>query len=212
MNHRQVTNRVIAYVDGFNLYYGMKDGGFKRYYWLDIQKMVLRLLRPNQHLNWICYFTSRVSSSPRDPLKSKRQSAYLDALGALGGFQIIYGHYLENARVCRTCGARWMVRSEKMTDVNIATQLLTDAFQDSFDTALLVTADSDLVGPIEAVRALFSTKRIVVAFPPQRTSKRLIQAATAYVQIRRNVLAQSQLPDPVVLPGGVSISKPVEWA
>jgi hypothetical protein len=33
---------------------------------------------------------------------------------------------------------------EKMTDVNIAVELLTDAFQDSFDVALLISADGDL--------------------------------------------------------------------
>jgi uncharacterized LabA/DUF88 family protein len=33
-----------------------------------------------------------------------------------------------------------------MTDVNIAVELMQDAFQNKFDTALLVTANSDLVG------------------------------------------------------------------
>ena len=39
-----------------------------------------------------------------------------------------------------------------MTDVNIATAMLTDAYRDRFDTALLVSADSDLVPPVRAAR------------------------------------------------------------
>lgn len=27
---------MIAYVDGFNLYFGLKAAAFKRYYWLDV--------------------------------------------------------------------------------------------------------------------------------------------------------------------------------
>ena len=45
-----------------------------------------------------------------------------------------------------------------MTDVNIAMELLVDAQQDKFDTALLVSADSDLTGPILKVRNLFPNK------------------------------------------------------
>jgi hypothetical protein len=30
--------RVIAYIDGFNLYFGLRDSGYRRYYWLDIEE------------------------------------------------------------------------------------------------------------------------------------------------------------------------------
>ena len=31
--------RVIAYIDGYNLYYGLRDKRWKWFYWLDIQAM-----------------------------------------------------------------------------------------------------------------------------------------------------------------------------
>jgi uncharacterized LabA/DUF88 family protein len=98
-----------------------------------------------------------------------------------------------------------------MTDVNIATELLTDAFQDQFDTALLVSADSDLVPPVESIRRLFPAKRVVVAFPPQRSSKDLQKSASAWLLIHETTLKKSQLPDPVILPNGFSLSRPTEW-
>ena len=42
--------RVIAYVDGFNLYFGLRAKGWKRFYWLNIRKVSEHLLRPDQTL------------------------------------------------------------------------------------------------------------------------------------------------------------------
>jgi uncharacterized LabA/DUF88 family protein len=86
-----------------------------------------------------------------------------------------------------------------------------DAFQDQFDVALLVSADSDLVGPVRAVRRLFSRKRVVVAFPPSRSSFALAQAANAQINIRRSVLSKSVFPNEIVKPGGVVLRRPSSW-
>ena len=32
--------RVIIYIDGFNFYYGLKTAPWKKYYWLDIVKVM----------------------------------------------------------------------------------------------------------------------------------------------------------------------------
>ena len=98
-----------------------------------------------------------------------------------------------------------------MTDVNIAVELMTDAFQDRFDVALLITADSDLVGPINAVQKLFGAKKIVVAFPPNRVSKALKGCAHGSLFIGRNTLAKCQFPREVVKPNGFVLRRPKEW-
>ena len=33
--------RVNAYIDGFNLYFGLKSKGWRRYYWLDLRALVI---------------------------------------------------------------------------------------------------------------------------------------------------------------------------
>jgi uncharacterized LabA/DUF88 family protein len=98
-----------------------------------------------------------------------------------------------------------------MTDVNIATEILTDAFQDRFETALLISADSDLTGPILAVRRLFPAKRVVVAFPPDRHSVQLARAASTSFPIGRRKIAASQLPDRVTKPDGFVLQRPAKW-
>jgi uncharacterized LabA/DUF88 family protein len=101
--------------------------------------------------------------------------------------------------------------NEKMTDVNIAVGVLTDAFQDRFDAALLISADSDLRAPIDAVERLFPGKRAIVAFPPNRVSKELRSIATGYISIGENELRQSQFPDEVVKPNGFILRRPAQW-
>jgi hypothetical protein len=200
--------RIIAYVDGYNLYYGLREKGWKRFYWLNIQAMVKHLLRPGQALVATKYFTT-IIKQPED--RRRRQAVFLDALGALGDFQIYYGHFLANEVRCHKCGHTHQAFHEKMTDVNISVELMTDAFQDQFDVALLVSADSDLVGPVRTVHRLFSSKRVVVAFPPGRSSKALQQAADAQIYVARTVLAKSVFPDQVVKPDGFILHRPAEW-
>jgi uncharacterized LabA/DUF88 family protein len=131
--------RVIIYIDGFNLYFGLKSQGWERFLWLDVAALSRHLLQPDQTLIKTKYFTSRIKSPPD---KVKRQSTYLDALESLPDVSIFYGHYLINPHTCYNCGSTYNIASEKMTDVNIAVEMLEDAFRDNFDTAILISADS----------------------------------------------------------------------
>jgi len=56
--------RVLAYIDGFNLYFGMREAGFHNCRWLNIRKLITNFLKPHQVLVGIKYFTSRVSNNP----------------------------------------------------------------------------------------------------------------------------------------------------
>ena len=204
-------DRVIAYIDGFNLYYGLRSKRWKRYYWLNIQLLARNLLKQGQKLVCTKYFTSRVSSSPRDPEKNKRQTTYLEALETLSDFQVFYGHYLQKQVRCWSCGRIWEDPDEKMTDVNIAVELMVDAFRDNFDTALLISGDSDLSGAIGAIHNLFAPKRVVVGLPPARFSKRLQQMADAYFVVGRKKLADSQFPNEVQKSDGYVLCRPDKW-
>lgn len=93
--------RIITYVDGFNLYFGLRSKGWKRYYWLDIGRLATNLLKPGQTLQKTKYFTSRIIVPPA---KAKRQATYIEALETLDRFEIFYGKYQLNDRVCPKCG------------------------------------------------------------------------------------------------------------
>jgi hypothetical protein len=127
--------RVIAYIDGYNLYYGLRTAGLLTSRWLHLEGLCRRLLKPNQRLELVRYFTTRVRD---DPEAVERQNDYLDALEARGGIEIDYGHFLAQQWSCRACGSSWTKREEKKTDVNIAVRLLEDAYDDRWDVAMLI--------------------------------------------------------------------------
>jgi uncharacterized LabA/DUF88 family protein len=198
----------MVYVDGLNLFFGLRAKKWQRYYWLDVAGLAGRLLKPQQTLAGVKYFTSRVSGNSA---KEQRQKVYLEALEAHGGITMFFGRFQFNQKRCGACGAVAQVPQEKMTDVNIAVSLLADAFQDQFDTAILISADSDLAGPIRAVRELFPAKRIVIAFPPKRFSNDLSGLAHAHFTIGRANVAASQLANPLAKPDGQLLARPAQW-
>jgi len=201
--------RVIVYIDGFNLYYGLKERGWKRYYWLDLRELSRAMCKQYMELSVTKYFTSIISRT--DPGKENRQKVYLEALQTLPYFRIYYGHFLPKTIQCRSCGDCWQTYEEKMTDVCIGTELLTDAFQDRFDIAIVVSGDSDLSPPIEAVRKHFPDKRIIVGFPPSRTSMKLRKTANGFFNIGEKKLKRSMLPDKVIKADGHTLHRPEEW-
>jgi uncharacterized LabA/DUF88 family protein len=202
--------RVVAYVDGFNLYHGLKAGYGRRYHWLDLQALVRGLLRPGQELLEVQYFTARVRDNPDAEL---RQTLYLQALMSHSlRVRLIEGHFRDKPRECRNCGARWMAYEEKETDVNIAIAMLTDAVRDMYDTALLVSADSDLRPVVAAVKHLGTGKRIIAAFPPRRRSRDLAQAVDGYISVDHATVRNSQLPPEIVAKGGVRLIRPAYWS
>ena len=204
-------NRVITYIDGFNLYFGLRSKGWRRHYWLNLHQLSLSLLKPAQQLNSVHYFTTRIRANGHNVDDMRRQSLYIEALQTLPDTTLHFGHYLEKPRQCRQCGAHWMDYEEKMTDVNIAVQMLADAFDDRFDTALIISADSDLTTPVSRVRQRFPAKRVVIAEPPGRHSTALCNNATGYFTIGEAKLRASQLPDQVQRADGFILSRPVHW-
>ena len=203
--------RVIMYVDGFNLFYGLRAKGWRRYYWLDLRRLAENLLRPGQQLEAVRYFTARIEADPRDPGNQRRQNAYLEALATIPDIHIHYGYFQSKSQQCYRCGTTWQTYEEKMTDVNIAVELLRDAQDDAFDTAILMSGDGDLAGPLLAVRERYPAKSVVVAFPPKRRSIAMTDAATTYFTVGRGRLHNSQLPPIVVREDGFGLTRPTTW-
>lgn len=202
----EIKERVIVYIDGFNLYFGMTSA-YPDVKWLDVEQLARSFLKNNQTLVEVKYFTSRVSNAPS---KEKRQRDYLSALETTG-IRLIYGHYKSKTKSCKSCGHSWRNNEEKMTDVNIAVHMLTDAMENRFDVALLISGDSDLVPPIKAVHSKFPKKRVVVAFPPERHNNSVKNVAKGSFIIGKSRLIKAQFPQSIILNNGFELSKPKEW-
>lgn len=190
----------------------MRARGWRRYYWLDLEKLATNLLRRHQRLVATRYFTANLIRDHSDPGKWSRQKTYLEALNARPNLTIHLGYFQPQEVYCYNCGNARQTYEEKMTDVNIAVALLNDAQDNLFDTAMIISADSDLIGPVQALLNRYPTKRVLIAFPPKRTSVNLRDIATAYFVIDQNKLRNSQLPQTVTRPDGFLLQIPSEWA
>ena len=165
--------RVTFYVDGFNFYYGLKrkrniDKSWKRFYWIDVVKLFEQFLGPDQELAKVIYFTA----SPLDPDKNSRQSAFLNANSILhpDKFEVVRGKYINKTIICPNCKFALSRPEEKKTDVNLSVRMIGDCIQNATDIAVLVSADTDLIPPIDYILNNHSNKRVKVYFPPANFS------------------------------------------
>ena len=214
--------RVIAYIDGYNLYYGLLKG--TPYKWLDLISFVGEFVREDQELIAIKYFTAPIKTHPHDPPALDRQKLYLHALTTQNIVQVKYGFYSKHKTLapyvqeeCGRCPVAVngyvpiMKLEEKRSDVNLAVEALSDAYENSADSFFFITGDSDQVGTIEKIRKGLG-KRVCVFNPHASFSIRLKTAASYYQNIPRHLPARCQLPD--VIPVGTHgrfIHRPDAW-
>lgn len=175
--------RTNIYIDGFNLYYrALKNTKYK---WLDLKKLFTLLLNPSHSINKIKYFTTRVSGI-LDPHQPIRQETYLRAIEAyISELSIYYGKFLSHVvsmpqanfsdpkhplikpikfvPVFRT--------DEKGSDVNLAVQLVNDAWLDDYDCAVVVSNDSDLQEALKIIKNQ-QKKKIGICIPGNETRVR----------------------------------------
>lgn len=199
--------RLAAYVDGFNLYFGIRQEG-RRHLWLDLERLVQSLLKPQQQLVAVRYFTARVRN---DPPAEQRQQTYLNALAAHSSLlEIRQGRFQQKTKRCYSCRSSWNEYEEKESDVSLAVSLIEDGVMGLYDTALIVSADSDMSPAIRALRRLVPDMRVIAALPPNRNSAGLKAVCDATIPIGIAKVRQAQLPE-TVMAGSHPLARPGHW-
>jgi uncharacterized LabA/DUF88 family protein len=199
--------RVAAYVDGFNLYHGIREDG-RRHLWLDLEALAQSLLKPEQQLVAVRYFTARVRN---DLPAEQRQQVYLEALKAHSRvLDIREGHFQQKSKKCHACWSSWITYEEKETDVSLAVTLLADGVRGLYDTAMIVSADSDMSPAIRELRDLVPSARVIAALPPNRRSFKLREICDAIIPIGMAKVRQAQLPE-TVMAGPHPLTRPDHW-
>lgn len=201
--------KVIVYVDGFNFYFGLKSKQWKQYYWLDFVGFFSSFIKPYQELIEVNYFSAR----PTNPAKLDRQDRLFSANLLNPRFRLHLGKYLRKNVTCRNCGSIIHSFEEKETDVRLATKMLSDAYSGSCDIAILVSADSDFIPPIEAIRSINPKQKVFVYFPPDRHSTNLQNICDGYKSLDGAGLQfkSNMLPDKITKPDGYVLERPINW-
>jgi len=171
-----MAQRAMAYIDGFSLYFGLREKGWRYYYWLNVKSLCEKFAKPPQRqLEGVKYFTSKIKGNPD---KVARQDAFIQALKTVSGLDVLYGKYGTRGYKCQRCSySEGLLPTEKMTDVYIASEMLLDASQNRYDIAYLISGDKDLVPVIRIIKEAFPSRRIVLIPPPMRYCSDLAEVA-----------------------------------
>ncbi len=199
--------RVIAYVDGFNLYHAIDDLKKPHLKWVDLKKMAESICGNGETLFGVYFFTAYPGWKPAS---LARHQEYVKALQHVG-VSCVIGHFKQKDRTCRKCGTTWIAHEEKETDVAIAVQLMADAFTDQFDRALVISADSDLSPALRTIRAHHPRKSIDVIAPPKRFGA--ARDLKPKLEVTQGRIAKCLLPETAVSAEGATIfSRPTSYA
>lgn len=166
-------------------------------------------LKPHQELIAVKYF----SAIQKNHDKADRQDLFFSANKLNPKFQLHLGKFLKKTLVCRNCQDNIIQYEEKETDVRIATQMITDVVNRKCDITVIVSADSDLIPPIEAIREFNVKHKVWAFFPPQRYSNDLINMTDQHIKLERHFdrFTRAQLPEEVEARNGFILKRPKHW-
>ena len=210
-------NRVVAFIDGFNLYHSVlraEDELNASVKWLDVPALCaahMYILGPTAKLASIEYFTAYAHHlQNQDPKKVVRHQAFVRAMTARG-VKVHLGHFKQKTVRDMRTGQEVTTHEEKETDVAIAAAVIEAGVTDKLDTALLVTGDTDLRPAVRAFSRLCPAKRILFAFPFARKNRELEQLAPGSFSFSAEAYQKHQFPERVQLPSGKWITRPAKW-
>lgn len=137
-------DRIFVIIDGNNFYHRLKELKLKNLLNFNYEKFT-QFLIGKRSLVFKKYYIGAIRAERNNPKTQKLWRDQRILLGKLQkqSWQIGLGHMLKTDNY-----------HEKGVDVLIAVDLLVGAYEDNYDTAILVTSDTDLLPAIEKVRKM----------------------------------------------------------
>lgn len=156
--------KVCVYVDGFNLYHAIAVLNDNRLKWLNFYSLAVSMLRPNEILEEVYFFTAILKW---EPAKQGRHKNFICAQEAVG-VTIVESNFKRVKKKCTVLDRYCPRYEEKQTDVAISTTIMADAIKNRVNRAILITADSDQVPLAKQMALLFPEITMTLSAPPGR--------------------------------------------
>lgn len=201
-------NKVSIFIDGFNLYHGIKILGKQYYKWLNINKLSEYLIKPTDKIISINYFTAKVINNKN---KQANQEKYISAISTLKKVNIFYGKYKYKNYLCPLCHQVFRQPIEKITDVNISVRAIIGAYKKEYEKAIFITGDTDLITSMKALKNEMNIN-VQIAFPPNRKNDAIRKEfPDSYRRIKEKIIIKSLLPFEVKTNSNHIIKCPKKW-
>ncbi len=180
----------MVFIDGNNLYHSLKHVMGRTN--LDFHEFTNRLVQDRQLIR--VYYYNAPLNREDDEEKYRQQQSFFDSLDTVPYLTKKFGR-LEKRIVKQTLPDGTFVSAptyvEKGVDTFIVIDMLSHAYKDNYDTAVLVSGDEDFAVLVETVKDI--GKHVEVA--NLGGSYILRQAADKYVLIDKDLLQGIQQPD-----------------
>ena len=190
------TEKVMVFIDGSNLYHGLKATiGTAA---LNFPQFAQKLVGSSRTLVRTYYYNAPIPQLP-DQERYKAQQRFFASLKRAHGFEVRLGRLekrqvnMDRAglvkdlgkecadRVLQVFGGSLQTYTEKGVDVHLAVDMLQLAFNKAYDTAILVSGDGDFVSVVEALKNL--GRRVEVAYVTGRPAYHLRQVCDAFISL-----------------------------
>ena len=139
--------RISIFIDGSNLYHSIKDTLSINHDNVDFSKLI-KLLRNNRLLINTLYYNASLDRSYNEDIYWKQQK-FFSELRNIPAFKII----LCNMRKIRKADGKFEY-AVKGDDIYLATDMLSGAYENLYDTAILISGDGDFRPVIRRVQKL----------------------------------------------------------
>lgn len=167
----------MIFIDGSNMYHSLK-AYFKRTD-IDLSCFNQKILEKRRLVRM--YYYNAVVGKTEEPERFKDQEKYFKSVAAIPYTELRLG------RLVYTNQWPNSPPFEKGVDVQLATDMITHAFKNNYDVAILVAGDNDYVGAIQAVKD--NGKHVEVAlFGQERTSRQLRDVADRVITLDGRLL------------------------
>ena len=206
--------KIEVFIDGFNLYFGMKDcnatHSYRKTLWFDISSFLHTYLDNAVYCIENIYYFTAIPENNKE--KAERHQIYCKALESTG-IKIIYGQYKEKYVNCPLCKQDFKSYEEKETDVNVALWILRRGIENGYDKAVLFSGDSDLAPALENAQLLFPGKIFQVMFPINRNRSKRLKKVCSIAPLYQYLpcYKKHQFPDKIHLADGTTLTIPERW-
>ncbi|MGI9461245.1 MAG: NYN domain-containing protein [Alphaproteobacteria bacterium] len=186
--------RIIAYIDGYNLYHGIKKCGDKKLKWVNLKSLCQSFCKDGKILKGVNYYSAYAGWLGKK--NYERHYAYVQAIASTG-VKDFMSNFKKKPVKCKICGEIFSRYEEKETDVKMAIQIVADAYEDKFDCAMLVTGDTDFIPTMKHIKKL--GKKIFLLTPPKtKAMKEMKKISNYWFEIRAERIEHHLLPQNIL--------------
>ncbi|MEK6898549.1 MAG: NYN domain-containing protein [Nanoarchaeota archaeon] len=167
--------RVAIFIDGSNLYHSLKKYKIK----YNFEKIISKLENKREIVN-IFYYTALLDKY-FDEEKYKNHLKFLEKLKRIPKFNIVLCNLKKI--ILKDGSVTFAIKGD---DVCLTTDIISGAYENLYDIAILVSGDEDFVPAIKAVQKI--GKRVINAFFPKSSSYILRNYCNDSINLRKELI------------------------